>query len=220
MYYHNLILVQDKMNEIIEYILGKENLLLDILTIVFTVMYSLSVIRLLGKLKARKLERKKIFINTFITGMSDNTIANSTDLLNIYSGITKLSPEDLTNRQDLNKWLREILAKLINKEVGQDLVQDKVIEIKEKITNFIKENETTNPYTDLPDTERSIINDLSAFNKLGDQNSINRKLSELSSVIITRHEQQKKIENLNKWSIPLAIIGMVLSIIFGILSII
>ncbi len=90
----------------------------------------------------------------------------------------------------------------------------------EKITNFIKENETTNPYTDLPDTERSIINDLSAFNKLGDQNSINRKLSELSSVIITRHEQQKKIENLNKWSIPLAIIGMVLTIIFGILSII
>ena len=220
MYYHNLILVQDKMNEIIEYILGKENLLLDIFTIVFTVMYSLSVIRLLGKLKARKLERKKIFINTFITGISDNTIANSTDLLNIYSGITKLSPEDLTNRQDLNKWLREILAKLINKEVGQDLVQDKVIEIKEKITNFIKENETTNPYTDLPDTERSIINDLSAFNKLGDQNSINRKLSELSSVIITRHEQQKKIENLNKWSIPLAIIGMVLTIIFGILSII
>ena len=102
MYYHNLILVQDKMNEIIEYILGKENLLLDIFTIVFTVMYSLSVIRLLGKLKARKLERKKIFINTFIKGISDNTIANSTDLLNIYSGITKLSPEDLTNRQDLN----------------------------------------------------------------------------------------------------------------------
>ena len=204
------------MNEIIEYILGKENLLLAIFTIVFTVVYSFSVIHLLGKIKARRLERKKVFIK----GISDNTIANSTDLLNIYSGITKLSPEDLTNRQDLNKWLREILARLINKEVGQDLAQDKVIEIKDKITNFIKENETTNPYTDLPDTERNIINDLSAFNKLGDQNSINRKLGELSSVIITRYEQQKKIENLNKWSIPLAIIGMVLTIIFGVLSII
>lgn len=141
------------MNEIIEYILGKENLLLAIFTIVFTVVYSFSVIHLLGKIKARRLERKKVFINTFIKGISDNTIANSTDLLNIYSGITKLSPEDLTNRQDLNKWLREILARLINKEVGQDLAQDKVIEIKDKITNFIKENETTNPYTDLPDTE-------------------------------------------------------------------
>lgn len=83
--------------------------------------------------------------------------------MNIYSGITKLSPEDLTNRQDLNKWLRETLARLINKEVGQDLAQDKVIEIKDKITNFIKENETTNPYADLPDTERNILNDLSAF---------------------------------------------------------
>lgn len=208
------------MNEIIEYILGKENLLLAIFTIVFTVVYSFSVIHLLGKIKARRLERKKVFINTFIKGISDNTIANSTDLLNIYSGITKLSPEDLTNRQDLNKWLRETLARLINKEVGQDLAQDKVIEIKDKITNFIKENETASPYTDLPDTERNIINDLSAFNKLGDQNSINRKLGELSSVIITRYEQQKKIENLNKWSIPLAIIGMVLTIIFGVLSII
>ena len=208
------------MNEIIEYILGKENLLLAIFTIVFTVVYSFSVIHLLGKIKARRLERKKVFINTFIKGISDNTIANSTDLLNIYSGITKLSPEDLTNRQDLNKWLRETLARLINKEVGQDLAQDKVIEIKDKITNFIKENETTSPYTDLSDTERNIINDLSAFNKLGDQNSINRKLGELSSVIITRYEQQKKIENLNKWSIPLAIIGMVLTIIFGVLSII
>lgn len=208
------------MNEIIEYILGKENLLLAIFTIVFTVVYSFSVIHLLGKIKTRRLERKKVFINTFIKGISDNTIANSTDLLNIYSGITKLSPEDLTNRQDLNKWLRETLARLINKEVGQDLAQDKVIEIKDKITNFIKGNETTNPYADLPDTERNIINDLSAFNKLGDQNSINRKLGELSSVIITRYEQQKKIENLNKWSIPLAIIGMVLTIIFGVLSII
>ena len=208
------------MNEIIEYILGKENLLLAIFTIVFTVVYSFSVIHLLGKIKARRLERKKVFINTFIKGISDNTIANSTDLLNIYSGITTLSPEDLTNRQDLNKWLRETLARLINKEVGQDLAQDKVIEIKDKITNFIKENETASPYTDLPDTERNIINDLSAFNKLGDQNSINRKLGELSSVIITRYEQQKKIENLNKWSIPLAIIGMVLTIIFGVLSII
>ena len=208
------------MNEIIEYILGKENLLLAIFTIVFTVVYSFSVIHLLGKIKARRLERKKVFINTFIKGISDNTIANSIDLLNIYSGITKLSPEDLTNRQDLNKWLRETLARLINKEVGQDLAQDKVIEIKDKITNFIKENETTNPYADLPDTERNILNDLSAFNKLGDQNSINRKLGELSSVIIPRYEQQKKIENLNKWSIPLAIIGMVLTIIFGVLSII
>ena len=57
------------MNEIIEYILGKENLLLAIFTIVFTVVYSFSVIHLLGKINARRLERKKVFINTFIKGI-------------------------------------------------------------------------------------------------------------------------------------------------------
>lgn len=207
------------MDEIVKYITEKDYFL-AIFTIIFTVMYSFSVTRLLGKLRARRLEQKKIFFNTFIRGISENTITNSTDLLNVYSGITQLSPGDLANRKGLNRWLREILAQLINKEVGQDLAQDDVIKIKDKITHFIKENEASNPYTDLPDTERNIINDLSAFNKLGDQNSINRKLSELSSVIITRYEQQRRIENLNKWSIPLAIIGMFLTIIFGVLSII
>ena len=215
-HYYNLTLIKNKMNEIIKFVL---EIFLPIFTVSSTVVYSFFAINLLRKMKTRESKQKEVFIDTFIKGVSDNTIANSTDLLNIYSGITKLSPEDLTKRQDLNKWLRETLARLINKEVGQDLAQNEIIEIKEKITDFIKENETINPYTDLPDTERNIINDLSAFNKLGDQNSINRKLSELSSVIITRHEQQKKIENLNKYSIPLAVIGTASTIIFGILSI-
>lgn len=50
------------MNEIIEYILGKENLLLAIFTIVFTVVYSFSVIHLLGKIKTRRLERKRYLL--------------------------------------------------------------------------------------------------------------------------------------------------------------
>ena len=207
------------MNEIIKYVLEKEPFL-PIFIAACIAAYSFFTIKLLRNIKTRESKQKEVFIDTFIKGVSDNTIANSTDLLNIYFGITKFSPENLTNRQDLNKWLRETLARLINKEVGQDLAQNEIIEIKKKITDFIKENETTNPYTDLPDTERNIINDLNAFNKLGDQNSINRKLSELSSVIITRHEQQKKIEKSNKWSVPLAIIGMFLTILFGVLSII
>ena len=90
-------------------------------------------IKLLRNIKTRESKQKEVFIDTFIKGVSDNTIANSTDLLNIYFGITKFSPENLTNRQDLNKWLRETLARLINKEVGQDLAQNEIIEIKKKL---------------------------------------------------------------------------------------
>lgn len=207
------------MNDFFELILTRENFL-SIFAIAFTVIYFFAATLLLKKIRVRKLERKNKFIETFINGISESTIENSNDLLNVYSGITKLSPEDLTNRQDLNKWLREILAKIINKEVGKSLELSQVLMIKNKITEFININETTSPFTDLPDTERNIINDLSSYNKLGDNTSIDRKINELSSVIITRHEQQKKIESLNKWSIPLAVIGMILTVFFGILALI
>lgn len=207
------------MNDFFELILTREYFL-SIFAIAFTVIYFFTATLLLKKIRIRKLERKNKFIETFINGISESTIENSNDLLNVYSGITKLSPEDLNNRQDLNKWLREILAKIINKEVGKSLELSQVLMIKNKITEFININETTSPFTDLPDTERNIINDLSSYNKLGDKTSIDRKINELSSVIITRHEQQKKIESLNKWSIPLAIIGMILTVFFGILALI
>lgn len=206
-------------NNFIELIFDKEKFI-PIFTIIFTVVYAYAATYLLKRVKDRKAHRKNTFIETFIKGVSENTIENTEDLLNIYSGITNLSTEDLTNKQDLNKWLREILAKLINKEVGKDFTIEQTIQIKSKITYFIKRNETIAPFTDLPDTERNIINDISTYNKSGDKDSVNRKINELSSVIITRHEQQKKIEGLNKWSIPLAVIGLILTIIFGILSII
>ena len=120
----------------------------------------------------------------------------------------------------MNKWLREILAKLINRQVGKDLDNEELLSIKYKITDFINTNEKISPFSDLPETERNILNDINAYNKIGDNESIVRKINELSSVIITRHEQQKKIESLNRWSIPLAVIELILTIIFGIISII
>lgn len=201
-------------------LLFEKDKILPLFTVIFTVVYAYAATFVLKRIRERRIKRKNTFIETFIVGVSDNTIENSEDLLNIYSGITNLSTEDLTSKQDLNKWLREILAKLINKEVGKDFTVEHTIAIKSKITEFIKQNETISPFADLPDTERNIINDISTYNRAGDKESVSRKINELSSVIITRHEQQKKIEAANKWSIPLAIIGLVLTVIFGILSIV
>ena len=197
-----------------------DDISLPLFFIVFLATYIFALSFLLKKVKAKRLERKNKFIDTFIKGISENTIENSNDLLNVYSGITNLSPEDLNNKQGLNKWLREILAKLVSREVGQDMGSAQINKIKQKISEFIATNESISPFADLPDTERNIINDLSSYNKLGDRKSIDRKINELSSVIITRYEQQKKIESLNRWSIPLAVIGAVLTIFFGIMSLV
>lgn len=206
------------MNDILTQIFEKDKFL-SIFAIIFTVVYASLALTLLKKIKERRLSRKNTFIETFIKGLTENTIETSEDLLNVYSGVTQLSTEDLSNKQGLNKWLREILAKLINREVGKDLDNNSLLKIKQKITNFININESISPFSDLPDTERNILNDINAYNKVSDKDSISRKINELSSVIVTRHEQQKKIESLNRWSIPLAVIGLILTILFGTLSI-
>lgn len=205
---------QDILNALIE-----KNIVYGITISLITTTYVYAVVFTLRRTRRRRKLQKKSFVETFIRGLSENTIECYEDLINIYSGITNLSTADLENKQGLNKWLRQILAMLISKEIG-DFSTDETNAIKNTITEFIKENEKTNPYTDLPDNERNIINDISSYNRLGDKEAVNRKIHELSSVIITRYEQQKKIERLNKWSIPLAVIGVILTVIFGILSII
>lgn len=205
------------MKEFIEFIFSKNNFL-QVFVLIFAVVYTSGALFLMKQIHKRNISRKNDFINTFIKGISEKTIENYNDLMNVYSGITRFSVEDLTNRQNMNKWLREILAKLINKDVGKDLETEQLLEIKNKITQYIKDNELISPFTDLPETERNIINDISSYNRLGEKESVDRKINELSSVIITRHEQQKKIESLNKWSIPIAIVGIILTVLFGIIS--
>lgn len=205
------------MNDIVNLIFSRDNFL-QIFILVFSVIYTSGALFVFKQINKRRIKEKNTFIDTFIKGISERTIENYDDLMNVYSGITRLSIEDLTNRQNMNKWLREILAKLINKDVGKDLGTEQLLEMKNKISQYIKDNELISPFTDLPETERNIINDISSYNKLGEKESVDRKINELSSVIITRHEQQKKIESLNKWSIPIAIIGIILTVLFGIIS--
>lgn len=130
-----------------------------------------------------------------------------------------MSTEDLSYRYGLNKWLRELLTLIISEDPEIKFNKDNLKMLTQKITEFIDNNEQVSPFSDLPETERNMLSDIGAFIKNDDKNSANRKIKELSSVIQTRNEEQKKLENQNKWAIPLAIIGVILTITFGLISI-
>lgn len=191
-----------------------------IFPIIFVLTYIIFVAYFLTRINERIKRQKKIFFETFLNGIIEGTIIDSNDLLNIFSGLTNYKVEDLATKSTINKWLRELLAKLINKELNIEISNENRIKIKEKLTSFIIQNEKVNPNSDLPEAERNIINDINSYLLVDDKNSVSRKVSELISIIITRSEQHKKIEIVNKWSIPLAIVGLVLTIIFGVLSLI
>lgn len=192
---------------------------LSVFTVVFTVAYGYTAMFLLRKSRERRAAKKKSFFETAIQGLLDGTIESSEDLTNVYKGVTDLSSEDLTYRAGLNRWLRQILSQLIARKIGEDLEVNKVNDLKKKINDFIKANERASPFADLPDTERNMLNDVRTYSAAGDKESVERKITELSSVIQTRYEDQKKLEAQNRWSIPLAVIGLVLTVLFGVLSI-
>ena len=144
------------------------------------------------------------------------------DVVNIYKGIFGLTSENLYYRYGLNRRLREFLVSLIAKDIvlkSKNVSPENILKWKGMITGYIKIIEEKSPFDGLPNEERSILSDISAFLETEDKNSIKRKMSELASLIQARCDDLAKIGGINKWAVPLAIMGIILTILFGAIAI-
>lgn len=161
---------------------------------------------------------KQEFFSALKEGLRTSSIETLDDVVNIYKGVAGLGSEELDYRYGLSGQLREFLVAVVSKK-GNDSLDDKaIIDWKKKISEFIKKNEEISPYEDLPASERSILNDISAYLEKDDRESVGRKMVELSGMIKARNYDLMRIRNVNKFAIPLSVIGVVLTVIFGILA--
>lgn len=200
----------------------KNNALLTILVTALTVIYTNLTVILFKRNKNRKLNNENAFYETLIGGLRSGMINTMEDVINVYKATFDLSTEDLEFRYSLSKYLRRTLIIILNRKnkFGGDEVDNNIVaEWKDKITEFISYTEKTSPYADLPVSERNILNDISEFMINNNMEASKRKLEELVSLILARNETLKKITDINKWTVPLSIIGVVLTIIFGFISI-
>ena len=187
--------------------------------VVFTVMYSYAVTYLLRRRRERRKEEKRNFHKTLVAGLKSGAIASMDDIVNIYKGVSGISFDDAGYRYGLSRKLREFLVDLVSKDLDPELEDSVVVQWKDKISSFIKTNEEISPYADLPPAERSVLNDISAFLEKDDFDLAKRKLAELGGMIQARHDDILKIQNINKYSVPLSVIGMILTIAFGLVAI-
>ena len=186
---------------------------------VFTVMYSFAVTYLLRRRRERRKEEQRNFHKTLVAGFKSGAIVSMDDIVNIYKGVSGISSDDTGYRYGLSRQLRKFLVDLVSKDLDPELEDSDVVQWKDKISNFIKTNEEISPYADLPPAERSVLNDISAFLEKDDFDSSKRKLAELGGMIQARHDDILKIQNVNKYSVPLSVIGMILTIAFGLVAI-
>ncbi|PFJ07589.1 hypothetical protein COI88_02055 [Bacillus cereus] len=168
------------------------------------------------KIKDKEVDK---FSNVLLQGLRLGTINNLDDVYNIYKGVNDFELVNENYRYSLNKSLRKFLVKIQTEEF-KEIKEEQIKEWKNKVDEFIKKNEELSPFSELPQAEKNIMNDILAYLDKSDNDSVRRKIMELSNSIQIRKEQIDKIDKQNKWSVPLAVIGLVLTIFFGIASLI
>lgn len=87
-----------------------------------------------------------------------------------------------------------------------------------KIKTILLEEKKDRPFMDVPEEEKPLMININSCLESGDTETAKFNLKELSSVVIAKHRINKRNEKVNRWSVPLAIIGLALTIIFGIYS--
>jgi hypothetical protein len=187
------------------------------LIIVLGYFFAFVLFAYLGQRRTR--EKRRIFYKTLVEGLRNNSLTVLDDIINIYKGITDRSSQDLSYKVPLCKRLREFLVELVSKKLDSTIKDEQIASWKQKISGFIKEIEQGAPYDDLPIIEKNILDDMAMFIENNNKESIKNKLIELSGTIRARNDEFIKAQRINRWSLPLAIIGLILTIIFGFMSI-
>ena len=182
------------------------------------VTYAAAVTRMLRRLSERREKERDRFFKALTEGFKVGAVKTLLDIENLYKGVCRISTEEGTKPARLSKWLREYLVELLEAGTKAKENSDEKLIWKDSITAFIEQLEQQSPYANLPDLERSIITDIEVFLNSDDKTAIERKLGEITAAIQVREESFAKIRSTNRWSVPLAVIGLVLTITFGLIS--
>ena len=113
--------------------------------------------------------------------------------------------------------MRQYLVSLISEN---HLDTAEILKLKEKVNSMLKQIESDIPFADLPTTERNLILDIQHTLNYDDKSIALQKIQELAGQIEIRQNALKLLQRSNRWSIPLAIIGLVLTLFFGVVSLI
>ncbi|PAD17415.1 hypothetical protein [Shouchella clausii] len=172
--------------------------------------------------KLSKTEKEESFMKLIKHGIEEKKIENLDDLLILYSAHFN-EIESTSARNSISFYLKRYLLDLHDKD--NELEHTRFLELKDKIYKLIDENEKIFPFTILPEEEQSKMKDILEFIESNNPDSAKRKLIDLSILMSIKDKHLKRMEmqldkvtKLNKWSVPLAIISLIVTIAFGIFT--
>lgn len=174
-------------------------------------------IKILKEQKEKRIEKEKSFVNTMILAIQNNNIKDEEDVTTIFRGVLEI--ENLNfSKSHLIFLLEKVILNLYKQEQDNKL-QERMAFFKSILSKMKTELLEHEPFTGLPKVEKTLMTDILEFGKTQQEKLFINKLQDLSQVIKTRYEENQKLEETNKWSVPLSIIGILVSIGFGLYTI-
>ncbi|WP_439887822.1 hypothetical protein ACSX1C_00800 [Pseudomonas sp. MBLB4123] len=203
--------------ETFSFLLQTKESLIGVVTAIFTVIYVFAAQKFLLANRERRKTRETQLFDTISQGIRNGALESVEDLINVYKGVYTLGTDDISHRAGLAKVLREYIVKIVS---DATIDSQEAKDLKEFATIVIKKIESESPFAELPAAERNLLLDVERFIKAADQASASAKLQDLAGLIEVRQDSMNRLQSSNKWSVPLAVIGLVFTIIFGIVSLI
>ncbi len=87
-----------------------------------------------------------------------------------------------------------------------------------EVNALLVSSKQTEPFALLPSEERRLMEQLQLQTLQYNDEMAIRTMNELKQVLLARHKEYQKIEAQNTWSLPLSIIGVFLTLVFGVWS--
>jgi hypothetical protein len=204
--------------ELLEFLQGL-NIFFQLLIALAFGLYLVGFYFLLSTKYKRIQKRKEDFYNKLNEGLKIGTITSMEDIFNIYKGINDYNLPNDRYRNNINTLLRAFIVKLHDNSDQKHKDED-LLKWKNTISDYIKQNEEASPFADLPDAERNIMNDILMYLENDNKVGIKSKTKELAAYIQSKSERITDLEKKYKSSNITAVVGIILTIIFGIASIV
>ena len=182
-----------------------------------TVVYAYTLKRFLLSSRERRAIRSLKLHKAISSGLHNGTLLSVEDFINVYKGVYGLGADDISYRAGLAKALRQYIVWVVS---GDQLEQADATRLKDSATSVLTRIEAESPFADLPPAERNLLLDVDRFIKAKDESSAMSKIEDLASLIQVRQDTLERVQSSNRWSIPLAIIGLILTITFGLVSLV
>lgn len=158
-------------------------------------------------------DKDKIF-NAIDKKFDSDLIKGKDDILILLSSISRESENYYSIAPILEDYITNRLDIASNDKQNKSEIKSRY----DLLKSIISEENKEKPFENVPDEERRLLVGMKDGIQNKDMQSLEFNLHELHTVISTRSNIYEKANKLNRWSIPLAIIGTFFTILFGILS--